>query len=419
MHKAYIISTGTELLLGSTVDTNSMFLAQKLTELGFKVMGKSIVGDNRDTMQAAFKTGLEMADLVVATGGLGPTRDDLTKEVVCELLGCELQIVEAELEAIKQFFARRKRKMSESNLKQAMFPPEARVLHNRLGTAPGMYLAKNGKRVVLLPGPPREMQDMYLSAVEPLLSQESGLKGAKQHTRIIKVFGPGESQVEDLLGEILDKQQDYGVALLAQEGELTIKLSVDNADGQKAEQRLDELCSRITAALGDTVIGSDEASLPQVVASLLSQKQLSLAAVESCTGGLLSKMITDLPGSSKYFWGSVVSYSNQAKQSLVGVKETTLQEYGAVSRETAAEMALGIKQLSGVDIAVSITGIAGPDGGSEEKPVGLVYIGLAYKDKVNVKEMRFVGDRIGIRTLAAKSALDMVRRSLLTEEGAK
>ena len=179
--------------------------------------------------------------------------------------------------------------------------------------------------------------------------------------------------MEDLLGEILDKQQDYGVALLAQEGELTIKLSVDNADGQKAEQRLDELCSRITAALGDNVIGSDEASLPQVVASLLSQKQLSLAAVESCTGGLLSKMITDLPGSTKYFWGSVVSYSNQAKQSLVGVKETTLQEYGAVSRETAAEMALGIKQLSGVDIAVSITGIAGPDGGSEEKSVGRVY----------------------------------------------
>ena len=216
MHKAYIISTGTELLLGSTVDTNSMFLAQKLTELGFKVMGKSIVGDNRDTMQAAFKTGLEMADLVVATGGLGPTRDDLTKEVVCELLGCELQIVEAELEAIKQFFARRKRKMSESNSSnRPCFRPR-----------PGFYTT-----VWVLPDVPgQEWEDSGLAArsprrdaghvpfaVEPLLSQESGLKGAKQHTRIIKVFGPGESQVE-ICWEILDKQQDYGVALWPRKG---------------------------------------------------------------------------------------------------------------------------------------------------------------------------------------------------------
>ncbi|HCF49104.1 MAG TPA: competence/damage-inducible protein A [Syntrophomonas sp.] len=419
MKKAYIISTGTELLLGTTVDTNSMFLARKLAELGLKVMGKSIVGDNRDTIAAAFKTGLEMADLVVASGGLGPTRDDLTKEVVCELLGCELQVVEEELEAIKAFFSKRNRKMAESNRKQAMFPPEAKILKNRLGTAPGMYLAKDGKIVILLPGPPREMQDMYLAAAEPLLGQEEGLMGSSGQTRIMRVLGPGESQVEDLLGEILDKQQDYGIALLAQEGEVIIKITVDGPDPVEAGRRLEELCRSIEAALGSNVVCVGEDTLAGVVAKLLTRQGLFMAAVESCSGGLLSKMITDLPGSSNFFWGSVVSYSNQAKQVLVGVKEDTLQAYGAVSRETAAEMVVGIKNLSGVDVAVSITGIAGPDGGSDEKPVGLVYIGLALKGTVEVKEMRFVGDRSGIRTLAAKSALDLVRRRLLTEEGAK
>lgn len=260
---------------------------------------------------------------------------------------------------------------------------------------------------------------MYLAAAEPLLRQETGLQEAKDQSRIIKVFGPGESQVEDLLGEILDRQQDYGIALLAQEGEVTIKISVDDPDPEKVRQRLDQLCNSIVDALGPNVIGTGEDTLPGVVAKLLLKKGMSLAAVESCSGGLLSKMITDLPGSSKYFWGSVVSYSNQAKQDLVGVKGNTLQDYGAVSRETAVEMAVGIKNLSGVDIALSITGIAGPDGGSDEKPVGLVYIGLAYKDTIEVKEMRFVSDRIGIRTLAAKSALDLVRRYLLAEEGAK
>lgn len=415
MKKAYIISTGTELLLGTTADTNSMFLAQKLGELGLKVMGKSIVGDNRDTMTAAFKTGLDMADVVVASGGLGPTRDDLTKEVACELMGCELQLVEAELENIRSFFARRNRPMAESNRKQAMFPPQAIILKNRLGTAPGMYLAKNHKVVVLLPGPPGEMQDMYLHAVEPLLREDKRLTGPGSQTKIIRVLGPGESQIEDLLSGILDKGSDYGIALLAQDGEVLIKITADSgSNAARAGSRLEQLTHRIREALGLNIICEGDDTLAGVVANLLKRQGMTLAAAESCSGGLLSKMITDLPGSSQYFWGSVVSYSNEAKQVFLGVNPETLDKYGAVSEQTAAEMASGIRQHAGADIAVSITGIAGPEGGSQEKPVGLVYIGLAREDNLEVKEMRFVSDRNGIRTLAAKSALDLVRRRLLS-----
>lgn len=416
MKKAYLISTGTELLLGNTVDSNSMFLAQKLAETGIKVIGKSIVGDNRETISVAFKTGLELADLVVATGGLGPTRDDLTKEVACEAMGCELQMVEEELHGIEEFFARRHRKMADCNRKQAMFPQEARVLKNRLGTAPGMYLARDGKVVILLPGPPREMQDMYIMAAEPLLLQEKGLVGSGVQSRLIKVFGPGESQVEEMLKGVLDDQQDYSMALLAQEGEVHIKFTADSLDGNQTRQRLNELCQRIEKALGRNVFAYDEETLTGVVAKQLQQQGLSLAVVESCSGGLLSKMITDLPGSSEYFWGGAVSYSNAAKRTLLGVKEETLQAYGAVSSETAAEMALGLQKVSGADVAVSITGVAGPDGGSEDKPVGLVYFGVVWQQEVKVKEMRFVGDRNAIRTLAAKSALDLVRRRFLSGE---
>lgn len=417
MKRAYIISTGTELLLGTTVDSNSMFLAQKLGELGLKVMGKSIVGDNRETMSAAFRTGLDMADLVIASGGLGPTRDDLTKEVACELMDCELHLREEELQKIKTFFEQRQRRMAESNLKQAMFPLQATVLKNRLGTAPGMYLAKDGKVIVLLPGPPREMQDMYLNAVEPLLLKEEGLTGPGSQSRVIRILGPGESQVEDMLSEILDKGQDYGIALLAQDGEVLVKITVDSPNQEKASRRLDELCRCTQDELGLNVICVGDDTLTGVVARQLLSQGFTMASAESCSGGLLSKMVTDLPGSSQYYWGSVISYSNEAKQSLLGVNPQTIEKYGAVSSQTAAEMAAGLKKVSGVDIAVSITGIAGPDGGSEAKPVGLVYIGLAFKETMEVKEMRFVGDRNSVRTLAAKSALDMVRRRLISGGG--
>lgn len=417
MKKAYLISTGTELLLGHVVDSNSMYLAQELGEMGIKVVGKSIVGDNRETMAVAFKTGLQMADLVIASGGLGPTRDDLTKEVACETIGCGLHIVEEALHGIEEFFARRQRKMAACNRKQAMFPEDAVVLENRLGTAPGMYLVKDNKVMILLPGPPREMRAMFAQAVKPLLLKEKDLVQKQVQTRLIKVFGPGESQVEETLQEILGDQADYNIALLAQKGEVHINLTAESPDGVEPKQNLDEICQQIEKALGRNIFGYDEETLISVVARQLQQKGLTLAVVESCSGGFLSKMITDLPGSSKYFWGGVVSYSNHAKQKLLGVKGKTLTDHGAVSSETAAEMALGLKQVSGADIAVSITGVAGPEGGSPDKPVGLVYLGLAWQEKVKVRQMHFVGDRNSIRTLAAKSALDLMRRSFLQGEG--
>lgn len=411
MKKAYLISTGTELLIGSTMDTNSVYLAEKLLALGIRVVGKSTVGDNADSIRQAFKTGLQLADIIISSGGLGPTFDDLTKTIACETMHSKLELRTEEAERLKDYFKRRQRDMPEINLKQAMFPPEARVLTNALGTAPGMYLKKADKVAALLPGPPREMRRMFEDELEPLLRHEFNLN-PKSVVRIIKVLGPGESQVEEMIAEVMQNPEGCSLALLAQEGEVHIRVTAEGKDFEHSCNLVKKVTERINSCLGRNIYGYDEDSLPSVVGHLLKQKQKTIAAAESCTGGLLSKLVTDLPGSSEYFWGTVVSYSNTAKQKLLGVKTETLAQFGAVSSETAQAMADGIVQQSGADIGVSITGIAGPGGGTEAKPVGLVYIGLAAGSYRETKELRFVGDRNSIRILAAKSALDMLRRCL-------
>lgn len=411
--QAYVISTGTELLLGETLDTNSVFISRCLTKLGIKVIGKSVVGDNRDNIEKALRLGLESADLVVCSGGLGPTRDDLTKQVACDVLGCELELRPEEEAKIREFFAQRRRDMPASNLRQAMFPPEALVLPNPRGTAPGMYLEKGEKLLILLPGPPREMEPMFREEVEPLLRRKLGRTGRAVQTRVIKVLGPGESKVEEMLGEILDDPQGAAIALLANEGEIDIRVTREGENGDEVQRVIKEVESRIVRVLGAHVFGFDDDTLPVVVARMLRDKGLQVAFAESCTGGLLAKLVTDPAGSSEYFWGGVVSYANEAKVGLLGVKEQTLQQHGAVSPETACEMARGIREKSGADIGIGITGIAGPGGGSREKPVGLVYIGLAHADGVEVKELRFLGGREAIRMLTAKTALDWLRRYLL------
>ena len=410
MKNAYIISTGSELLLGTTLDSNSVFLASRLMEMGIKVIGKITVGDNQEQLSRAFQVGVESADIVISTGGLGPTFDDLTKIVASEIMGCSLVLWPEEEERLRKWFAKRERPMPEINLRQAMFPAEAIVLANSKGTAPGMYLRKNAKIMILLPGPPREMQNMYLNEVEPLLKKDFANDLPKIIRRTIKIMGLGESQVEERLGDLMNCPEGISMALLATAGEVHIRLAGEAAnDGSRL---LSDFATRIARKMGRNVFGLDDETLVAKTAGLLISKGKKLAVAESCTGGLLGKMITDKPGSSEYFWGGVISYSNESKQRILGVREDTLQKYGAVSQETAGEMAQGIRRISGADVALAITGIAGPEGGSIDKPVGLVYIALAYDNGCDVKECRFGLGRDLIRILSAKSALDFLRRQM-------
>lgn len=412
MKNAFIISTGTELLSGTTQDSNSIFLSQRLMELGIKVIGKSTVGDDHEQLSGAFIAAIESADIIISTGGLGPTFDDLTKIVVCEIMDCNLEIRKEEENRLRDYFAHRNRIMPENNLRQAMFPAEATVLSNIKGTAPGMYLKKNDKIVILLPGPPREMQNMYLLEVEPLLKEEFVLDIPKIIRKNIKIFGLGESQVEERLGELVNSLDGCSMALLALDGEVHIRLTAEESEDKDCNSDLNSLVTKIVDKMGRNVFAFDDETLISKIGRLLSSRGGKLAVAESCTGGLLGKLLTDLPGSSNYFWGGIISYSNEAKQIILGVKEETLKTYGAVSQETAREMAQGMLKTSGADFALSITGIAGPDGGSSEKPVGLVYIALAYNDGCDVKELRFGLDRDLIRILSAKSALDLLRRHI-------
>lgn len=410
MQRVCIISTGTELMLGSTVDSNAHYLSQRLTDLGFKVVTRYTVGDSEEYIKEAFIESFRQAELVVSSGGLGPTLDDLTKQTACQVLGVQAVLNEEEVLRLRDYFRRRNRAMPDANLKQAMFPPEALILRNQVGTAPGMYLAVQGKAVALLPGPPREMEHMYRNALEPILKKEFSIE-SKVSRKTIKVLGPGESQVEALLGTLM-KQSDYSIALLAKDGEVHVKVSAEAKDLEAAQAICDRAVNQIEEKLGPYVFGYDDDTLEGRVAALLEDRGLMLAAAESCTGGLLSKLLTDIPGSSSFLWGSVCSYSNKAKEIFLGVSTDTLDRFGAVSPETAAEMATGLRHRSGVDYTLSITGIAGPGGGSTEKPVGLVFIGLAGPEGCSVKELRFVGHREAIRMLAVKSALDLLRKQL-------
>ncbi|MEA1962542.1 MAG: competence/damage-inducible protein A [Bacillota bacterium] len=412
MKKVYIISTGTELLLGTTIDTNSVFLSTELSEIGLKVVGKSVVGDNREQMERAFRIGLESADIVIATGGLGPTFDDLTKTVACEMMNCQMIASDEEVEKLKRFFASRHREMPEINLKQAMFPSEAIVLKNDKGTAPGMYLLKNEKLIILLPGPPSEMKPMFRKEVLPLLKKDFEKDLPRVCKRTIKVLGPGESRVEEMLEEVIKDNHGCSMALLAVDGEIHIKVTAEGEDSRRSEAILNEVSDRITKHMGKYVFGFNDDTLASRVADLLLEKRKMLAVAESCTGGLVGKMLTDIPGSSAVLWGGVISYSNEAKLALLNVDQKTLSDHGAVSSQTAFEMATGIRKCSGADYGLAITGVAGPGGGTEEKPVGLVYIALAAENECKVKELRFVGSRDAVRMVSARSALDILRRHL-------
>ncbi len=408
--KSEIVAVGTELLLGDIVNTNAQYLSRKLADLGIDVYYHLAVGDNLQRLTDTIKTSLERCDLVITSGGLGPTVDDLTKEGVAAALGLKLLPDEASIRKIEGMFKAMERPMTENNLRQGYIPEDATILENDNGTAPGVLIEKDGKIVIMLPGPPKELYPMFEDKVLPYLQTKvhSTIK-----SRMLRVIGVGESSAEDMLKEIFHSQTNPTIAPYAKEGEVHLRITAKTDTIEEADRLIDQMEERVQAILGENIYGYDEESLEEVVLKLLVERNLTLSLAESCTGGLIASRLTDVPGASASLMCGIISYSNASKIKILGVKEDTIKNYGAVSSQTAEEMAIGAKVQSGTDIGLSITGIAGPDGGSAEKPVGLCYVGVAIGDKVRAHKFLFPGNRKKIKWNSSSRALDLLRRELL------
>lgn len=408
--RAEIVSIGTELLLGEIVDTNAAFLARALADLGLDLHHKTTVGDNLERIVVELRRAWERSEVIVTTGGLGPTQDDLTREAVAALLGEELAPDLAEIAKMREFFGRLGRTMTANNERQAMFPPSARPLPNPLGTAPGLMAAKDGRLLFALPGVPVEMEQMFQQQVLPVLA---GLPGIKPlYSRTLRLVGIGESAMAQAVGDLIEAGRSPTVAPYAKRGETRLRLTVRAADAAEAEALFAPVEAEIRRRLGKHVFGVDDDTLEGVIGRLLKERGLTLATAESCTGGLIGHRLTNVPGSSAYYLGGVVAYDNRVKSGQLGVPEETLAAHGAVSEETARAMAEGVRSRLGADLGLSATGIAGPDGGTAAKPVGLVYLGLACAGNTKVRRLRFAWDRIGNKEMAAQSALALLWETL-------
>jgi len=405
--KAEIIAVGSELLTPDRLDTNSLFLTEELNKLGVEVVRKSVVGDNRDDLLAAFRESLNRVELVIGCGGLGPTEDDLTRETVAELLGRKLVRDPAILQAIEARFRSFKREMPEINARQAMVPEGAEALDNPRGTAPGLWIEDRGRMVALLPGPPREMKPMFLEHVLPRLARR--VSGVRVVHRELRVTGLGESHVEQRIAPIYKRYPDVNTTVLAAPGEVQVHLRMWTDDFAHADRILDEIVQGFDIALTDRIFSRDGSTLDEVVAQLLLLNNATISAAESCTGGLFAQRLTSIAGSSAYFLGGVVCYSNELKTAWADVPASLIQAKGAVSAEVATALADGIRHRAGSLIGVGITGIAGPGGGSDEKPVGTVHIAISTAAGVKERLVHFPGDREMIRIQASQAALDMVR----------
>lgn len=383
--KTAILSVGTEILFGQIVNTNTVYLSQQMNMLGFDVMYHYTVGDNPKRVEEMINLAFQDCDLILTTGGLGPTQDDLTKEVACKALDDTLVMMDDVLEEITKYFKTLGREMTENNKKQAIMPSRATVFHNDAGTAPGFALEKDGKYIICMPGPPREMKRMFQKSVVPFL--QSMIDGALFY-RQIRFFGIGESMLETQLLDLIDNQTDPTLATYAKEGECSLRIASKRATEEEAEHAVDEMLEKVKERVGHYIYSCDDEELAQVVADRLMEQGLTLSSAESCTGGMFASTMTDIPGISQCFDRGLVTYSNQAKMEELGVSAGTLEKFGAVSEETALEMVEGLKRVSGSDVCISVTGIAGPGGGSEEKPVGLVYIGFSYGDKKICKKIQ-------------------------------
>ena len=410
--QAEIIAIGSEMLTPFRVDTNSLYLTDQLERLGIPVIRKTVVGDNREHLKAVFAEALQRSDLVIGIGGLGPTEDDRTRESVAELLGLPLERSEEVVRMMRERFRAFGRKMPEVNLRQAMVPAGATWLPNDNGTAPGLWMETDGEKIVLLlPGPPPELKPLFEEYC--LVKLRSRAPRQAFATKVLKVTGMAESEVEEKIAPIYRTYENPETTLLASAGEIQIHLRGTGADAGDALRRVEELGERIENALGDAVFSRGNESLEQVVGLYLMMRGATLAVAESCTGGLLGQRITSVPGSSHYFLGGVVCYSDKLKTKLVGVPESMLKRKGAVSAEVAEALARGIRSRAGATLGVGITGVAGPQGGSPDKPVGTVFISLAEAHRAKTVKHRFPGDRERIRQFATQAALNLVRRKLL------
>lgn len=401
-----LISVGTEILLGDILNTDAQYLSIELAKLGISVIHQSTVGDNRERLLAQLDEAAKRSDIIILSGGLGPTPDDLTKEVCCEFFGKKMFLHEPTVEKIKKYFSSKGIEMAQNNLKQAMLPKDCVIFPNDNGTAPGMAIEKDGVHILVLPGPPRELKPMFQNCAVPYLMQFSD-RIIVSHN--IRTFGIGESSMAENVNDLFDAQNPT-VAPYAKDGEALLRVTAMAKTKEDAESLCEPIIEEIKNRLDAYVYGVDYNCIEEAVVGMLKEHHLKVATAESCTGGLIAKRITDVPGASEVFECGIISYANEIKHRVLGVSEDDLNKYGAVSEPVAKQMAQGALKVSGADIAVSVTGIAGPDSDSTGKPVGLVYIGLADKGNVWVREIRTSRrDRSYNRYVSASNALDMIR----------
>lgn len=401
-----LISVGTEILLGDILNTDAQYLSIELAKLGICVIHQSTVGDNRERLLAQLDEAAKRSDIIILSGGLGPTPDDLTKEVCCEFFGKEMFLHEPTVEKIKKYFSSKGIEMAQNNLKQAMLPKDCVIFQNDNGTAPGMAIEKDGVHILVLPGPPRELKPMFQNCAVPYLMQFSD-RIIVSHN--IRTFGIGESSMAERVNDLFDAQNPT-VAPYAKDGEALLRVTAMAMTKEDAESLCEPVIEEIKNRLDAYVYGVDYNCIEEAVVAMLKEHHLKVATAESCTGGLIAKRITDVPGASEVFECGIISYANEIKHKVLDVSEDDLNKYGAVSEPVAKQMAQGALKVSGADIAVSVTGIAGPDSDSTDKPVGLVYIGLADKENVWFREIRTSRrDRSYNRYVSASNALNMIR----------
>ncbi|MHB1315220.1 MAG: competence/damage-inducible protein A [Christensenellales bacterium] len=406
---AEIISVGTELLMGQIVNTDAQYLAAKLSELGIDMYFQSVVGDNPNRLKQILSMALERSDIIITSGGLGPTADDLTKETIADLLGLDMVRDPYTEQKLKDMFAKVNSKLSSNNFRQADFPRGCIIIENHRGTAPGCIVEHKGKSIIVLPGPPIELTYMFDQQIMPYLAQKSD---ATISSTILRIFGRGESLVEDTIKDIIAKQTNPTIAPYAGLCDVTLRITAKCKKGEDPNALIKPVEDQIRERLGEYIYATGDLQLENVVAKLLLEKKKKIAVAESCTGGMLSSALVSNPGISAVFTEGVVAYSNEAKIARLRVSPATLEQYGAVSEETAIEMAKGLL-VGGVDITAATTGIAGPDGGSPEKPVGLLYVAVATREKTYTKKITTFGVRTKIRTAATLHALNLLRIALL------
>lgn len=411
-----IVSVGTEILLGNIVNTNAAYLSEKCAELGLSCYYQTVVGDNEERMTEVMENALSRSDVVICSGGLGPTEDDKTKEVACKVMREQMVEDGATRQRIEEYMENYVKSnpgyiVTDNNWKQAMIPEHGIVLNNDNGTAPGLIIDKNQKTMILLPGPPIEMKPMFENQVfQHLRNKQPEII----YSTTVKICGSGESYVETVIRDMIDSQTNPTIATYAKTGEVHLRLTAKAETEEEAKELIKPMRNELEKRFGDYIYTEDEEeTLEMAVVRLLMEKKLTLTTVESCTGGAISARIVNVPGASDVLMQGFVTYSNEAKHSLVGVSNETLKEFGAVSEETAREMAEGAVRTTGTDVAISVTGIAGPGGGTKQKPVGLVYIGCDCKGKTKVKELHLTGNRTKIREQSVAQALTLLRECVM------